>query len=239
MREVDEAVRTDEVTGAFRNYGLPVGIVLVLGLAAFGGWLWWDGQREAALEEQSEIVVLAMDELDAGNLDQADQELATVDGDASPAALASANLFRANIALEQGRLDDAVGLYEQVIASADTPQPMRDAALVRMVYANFDNMPPQDVIDRLGPMAVEGNAWFGGAGELVFHAYLEMENIEQAGALATEMTQSDLVPETLKARIRQLAGRYGFDTIDEAELLLNGEPVEDEDNADDAEGEAE
>ncbi len=222
MREVDEAVRTDEVTNAFRKYGLPVGALLVVGLLAFGGWLWWQGKQEAALEEQSEIVVLAMDEMEANNLDQADQELATVDPDVSPGAYASATLFRAAIALEQGRLDDAVGFYQAVVDTEGAPQPMRDAAQVRLVYANFDNMEPQEVIDRLGPLAVADSPWFGSAGELVFHAYVEMEQLDEAGALAIALAESDEVPESLKARVRQLAGSYGFDTITDVEALMDG-----------------
>ncbi|HSG33936.1 MAG TPA: hypothetical protein VLA37_05325, partial [Sphingomonadaceae bacterium] len=41
MREVDEAVRQDQFAQAARKYGVPVGIVALIGLAAFGGWLWW------------------------------------------------------------------------------------------------------------------------------------------------------------------------------------------------------
>lgn len=227
MREVDEAVRTDEVSGALRKYGLPVGTLLVLALLAFGGWLWWDGRQEAALEEQSEMVVLALDELDAGNLDAADQELALVDGEISPAALASAKLYRALIALEQGRTEDAVAFYDEVANIEGAPQPMRDAAKVRLVYANYDNMQPQEVVDRLSGLAVDGSPWFGSAGEMVFHAYLDMDDTEAAGELAIAMADSTDVPETIKARVRQLAGRYGFDTINDVEEELESMRADD------------
>lgn len=224
MREVDEAVRTDEVTGALRKYGLPVGIGVVLGLAAFAGYLWWDGAREAKLEEQSEILVQALDELEAGNLEQADRELATVDPDASPAAMASAAMLRAAIALQGGRTADAVAFYEQVIANADAPQPMRDAALLRLVTANYDNMEPQQVVDRLSALARPESAWFGSAGELVAHAYLDMGNVQQAGPLLVQVSQDENVPESLRARARQLAGTIGFDAIEDvAELMAEGD----------------
>ncbi len=221
MREVDEAVRTDEVTSAFRQWGKPVGAALVLGLAAFGGYLYWDSRNEAALERQSELLIQAMDELEAGNTEQADQELAAIDGDTSPAVKAAASMLRAAIALEGGRVDDAVAFYEQVVADEDVPQPTRDAALLRLVTANYDNMEPQAVIDRLGPLAVAGNPWFGGAGELVAHAYLELDQPEQAGPLLVAIAKDENVPESLRARSRQLAGRYGFDAIDDVEDLLS------------------
>ena len=222
MREVDEAVRTDEVTGALRKYGLPVGLALALGLVVFAGYLWWDGSKEAALETQSERLVQAMDELEAGNLEQADRELAAIDGDTSPAALASANMLRAAIALEAGRTADAVAFYEQVVANENVPQAMRDASLVRLVTANYDNMQPQAVIDRLAGLAVPESAWFGSAGELVAHAYLDQNKPDQAGPLLVQLARDDNVPESLRARTRQLAGFYGFDAVEDVDTLLEG-----------------
>ncbi len=225
MREVDEAVRTDEVTGALRKYGWPVGILLVLGLLGFGGYLYWDSSKEQALEAQSEALILAMDELEAGNLTAADTELAMIGGDASPGAQASARMTRAGIALMEGRTQDAVSFYEQVIALEGAPKPMRDASLVRLVAANFDNMDPQDVIDRLGPLAVPGNAWFGSAGELVAHAYLDQGKEDLAGPLLVAIAQDEGVPDPLRARTRQLAGAYGFDAIEDVEVTLEGMQV--------------
>jgi hypothetical protein len=225
MREVDEAVRTDEVTNAFRKFGWPVAILLVLGLLGFGGYLYWDASKEQALDVQSEALILAMDELEAGNLTTADEELAMIGTDASPGALASARMTRAAIALEQGRTTDAVAFYEQVVANADVPRPMRDAALVRLVAANFDNMDPQEVIDRLGPLAAPGNAWFGSAGELVAHAYLEQGKDDQAGPLLVAIAQDETVPAALRARTRQLAGAYRFDAIEDVEVTLQSMEV--------------
>ncbi len=220
MREVDEAVRTDEVTGALRKWGLPVGVALALGLASFAGYLWWDGNREEALQRQSELLVQAMDELEAGNLEQADQELASIDGDTSPAALASAQMLRAAIALQQGRTSDAVAFYEQVVANDAAPQPMRDASLLRLVTANYDNMEPQAVVDRLAGLAQPDSAWFGSAGELVAHAYLDQGKTEQAGPLLVAIAQDDKVPESLRARTRQLAGFHGFDAIEDVTSMM-------------------
>lgn len=220
MREVDEAVRTDDVTTAFKRYGLPVGGLLVAGLLAFAAYLYWDNSQETELEQQSEIVIQAMDELEAGNVAIADEELSGVDGDVSPGAWASANMIRAAIALQDERIADAVVFYDQVVRNEAAPQPMRDISQVRLVAANYDNMEPQEVIDRLGPLAVEGNPWFGSAGEMVAHAYLDQDMTEQAGPLLVQIAQSDNVPESLKARVRQLAGRYGFDAIEDVDDTL-------------------
>lgn len=228
MREVDEAVRTDEVTNAARKYGWPVGIGLLLGLAAFGGYLWWDARTEAALERQSEMLVLAMDKLDAGQLDDADAELALIDGDVSPAAFASALMMRAAIAMQEDRFDEAVTFYEQVIANEKAPQPMRDASLVRKVSIRFDQMEPQAIIDELQALARPGTPWFGSAGEMVAHAYLAQDKPELAGPLLVQIAQDETVPDSLRARTRQLAGFYGFDAIEDVGELMDTVAPQDE-----------
>lgn len=229
MREVDEAVRNDEVVNAWKQYGKPLIAGVVLGLAAFGGYLFWQGRQEAAKEAQSEALIQAMDELSAGNFDVADRELAVVgdNADAASGARASALMLRAAIALEQNRVDDAVVLYDRVANDEDTPPPLRDASLVRLVSANYDNMDKQQVIDRLRPLATPGNPWFGSAGELVAHAYLEQNKPDLAGPLLVEIAKDEDVPETIRSRARQLAGRYGFDAIDDVNALLrNAAPAQ-------------
>ncbi|MFC3102243.1 tetratricopeptide repeat protein [Altererythrobacter lauratis] len=231
MREVDEAVRSDEVTNAARKYGWPVGIGLLLGLAAFGGYLWWDARTEAALERQSEMLVLAMDKLEAGQLDDADAELALIDGDVSPAAYASALMMRAAIAMQEERFDDAVTFYEQVIANEKAPQPMRDASLVRKVSIRFDQMQPQAIIDELQALARPGGPWFGSAGEMVAHAYLAQNKPELAGPLLVQIAQDETVPDSLRARTRQLAGFYGFDAIEDVGELMDSVASQDKNAA--------
>lgn len=240
MREVDDAVRSDEALNAWRRYGVPALAGAVLGLAAFGGWLYWQNRQQTASEEQSEALVQALDELQGGNLEQADTELAALgDGEGNSAGVrATANMVRAAIALDQGRTDDAVGFYERVVNDAAAPQTLRDASLVRLVSASYDTMDKQQVIDRLQPLATPGNAWFASAAELVAHAYLDQNKPDQAGPLLVQIAKDEDAPETLRARARQLAGSYGFDAIEDVNELVGEAPAEGAAPADAAPAEA-
>ena len=220
MREVDEAVRTDQVSEAAKKYGIAAGAALVIGLAALGGFLWWQGNSEGSLEEQSETLVGALDEYEAGNFDVADQELAALSEDGSPGNMAAAQMLRAAAALEAGRGDDARALYQRVIDNGDVPQAMRDAAQVRLVSAAYDDMEPAEVIERLGPLANADSDWFGSAGELVAMAYLDSGREEDAGKLLVEIAKDEEVPASLRARTRQLAGVLGYDAIEDVEETL-------------------
>ncbi|WP_338243883.1 tetratricopeptide repeat protein [Aurantiacibacter hainanensis] len=219
MREVDEAVRQDEVGDFAKKYGWPLGIAFVVAMAAFGGFLFWQDSSEGDLEGQSEALVQAIDELEAGNTDIADEELAALAGGEGGAA-AMATLLRAGIAVESGDAAAAAELYQQVAANEDLPSELRDVATIRSVTARFDQMEPQEVIDAVGPLAVPDNPYYGSAGELVAHAYLDMNRTEEAGALLMDLASNEEVPNSIRGRARQLAGLLGFDAIEDVDATL-------------------
>jgi hypothetical protein len=86
-----------------------------------------------------------------------------------------------------------------VAADSSAPQAYRDAATVREVALNFDKLPPQQVIDRLKPLAVPGNPgsaaranWWPGLSQ-AGHADL-------AGPLFAAIAKDKDVPDTIAPR---------------------------------------
>jgi hypothetical protein len=215
LREVDDALRQDELLGVFKSYGQRIGLAVALGLAIFGGVLWWNHYQAGQAGERGEQLTLALDNVDQGKLEPADKQLQTLAESSAEGPKAAAQLMRAAIALKQGKTADAVKLYAAVSADTSAPQPYRDLAAIREIAANFDAMPPQQVIDRLKPLAVPGNPWFGSAGELVGMAYLKQNNTALAGPLFAAIARDKEAPETLRNRVRQLAGLLGVDAIDD------------------------
>ena len=225
MREVDDALREDEMMGVFRSYGVPLLFVVGLGLASFAGYLWWDNDQTAKAEERGEQMIVALDELGTGKIKEADAQLASiVDAAGGPGGSAiAAKLVRAGIALEEGRAKDAVLLYDEVASDENAPQAYRDLAAVRGVAADFDNLAPDAVVSRLKPLAAPGNPWFGVAGELLGVAYLKQEKPELAGPLFAQIARDETLPDSLRGKARQMAGVLGIDAVDD--------PAEDEDAA--------
>lgn len=223
LREVDDALRQDQMEGFFKSYGKPLLAVIVLGLAGFGGWLYWTHHQQTQREEHAEAYVQALDSLKAGNLDDAKAKLAPLAEEGAKGSTVPPKLLMADIALKQGDLAGALKLYDAVSADASAPQPYRDLATVRSVAANFDTMKPQDVVARLKPLAAPGNAWFGVAGELVGMAYLKMGKKDQAGPLFAAIAKDEDVSDAVRSRSRQLAAVLGVDAVEDI-VDEKGEP---------------
>ncbi len=219
-REVDDALRQDEALYALRKWGKPVGAAVVLGLAGLGGWLWYSNHQDTLRGQQGEQLTQALDNFEAKNDKAAQALLDPLAKDGTPGNRAAAQLLLAGKAQDDGKADQAAKGFAAVAADSNAPQAYRDAATVREVAITFDKLPPQQVIDRLKPLAVPGNPWFGSAGELVGLAYLKQGHNDLAGPLFAAIAKDKDVPDTIKRRARQVAGSLGVDAVDDVSAVI-------------------
>lgn len=213
LREVDDAVRASDLTTFWTRYGRWLLGAVVAGLLAFGGWIVYHNQQQAAADVQSEAFVDAIDKLRAGQAKEARAKLATLAKADQPGYRAMAQLVEANLLGEEGDVKKAVALYGKVAADDSLPQTFRDLALIRQVSAEFDSIPPQQVVDRLKPLATAGAPWFGSAGELTALAYVKMGKENLAGPIFAQIAKQEDLPQTLRSRAQQMAGALGVDTV--------------------------
>ena len=213
MREVDDAVRSSDLLSFWKRYGRWLLAALILGLAAFGGWIIYGNQQRAISEKQSEAFISAMDKLQAGNDTAARAELAKLAGAQQPGYRAMAQIVDANLEAEKGDLKKAIAAYAKIAGDTGLPQPFRDLALIRQTTAQFDTLPPQQIIDRLKPLAIPGNPWFGSAGEMTAIAYMKQGKDNQAGPIFAQIAKQKELPQSLRGRATQMAGALGIDAV--------------------------
>lgn len=200
---------------AFQRWGKLLVVAVVVMLAGFAGYLYWQQHGHQAAAERGEQFTVALDDVEAGRLGDGAKKLTALAADSADGTKAAAQLMQAGIAIEQGKPADAVKLFDAVAADAGAPQPYRDLAAIRAVATNFDAMKPEDVVARLKPLAEPGKPWFASAGELVGLAYLKQGRNDLAGPLFAAISRDKEAPETLRARTRQMAGLLGVDAIDD------------------------
>lgn len=224
LREVDEALREEQMVTAFKRFAVPVGVAVAAGLLALAGYLWWDNNQKVEAGQRSERMILALERIGAGSNESGMKDLELLSKDANPGTRAVALMELAGIAAKSGNGPDAIKRFAAIAADASLPQPFRDLATIREVTLRFDKMKPEEVIARLKPLAVPENAWFGSAGELVGMAYLDQGKPQEAGALFAKIGNDKNVPKSLRSRMRQLAGGLGFDAgVDVPELESEGD----------------
>ena len=212
-REVDEELRRDQLKTYWERYGKLAIAGVVLLIALLGGFLWWQNQKAVKAGETGMELLAAFDDVAGGNKAVAATKLDTLSKSGSDGYRAAALLTKADLAIEAGKLDDAAAQMKAIADDSKLDQPYRDLATVRMTALQFDKLQPQAVIDRLKPLAVSGNPWFGSAGEMMAIAYLKLNRPQDAARLYSAMARDKQVPDSIRSRSVQMAGSLGVDAV--------------------------
>ncbi|WBH16327.1 tetratricopeptide repeat protein [Sphingomonas radiodurans] len=213
LREVDEELRKEQAAALWKRWGLIIAIVIVVGLASFGGYLFWQSQQREAAGRDGERFQAAWDDLAAQRIEKASAPLAALAQSKSDGYRAAAMFTQADLLLQKDDLKGAAAKFGAIAADESLGDPFRHLALVRQTTAEFDTLKPDQVVARLRGVAVPENAYFGSAGELVALAYLKQGRRDLAGRLFGQMAQDEKVPPTIRQRAVQMAGVLGVDAV--------------------------
>lgn len=216
LREVDEELRRDQLTGAWQRYGRVAIIALVVAIAAFGAVLLWRSHRQSVSGAKAETLQKVYDGI-AAKTPGADKPLADLASAGEPGYRALARFTQADLLLQKNDLAGAAKMFALIAADSGVGQPFRDLALIRQTSAEFDMLKPGVVVARLRGLARPDNAWFGSAGELVAMAYLRMNRPDLAGPLFAQIARNAEVPGTIRQRAVQMTSMLGIDAVDQVE----------------------
>ena len=208
LREVDENLRRDQMTGLARKWGTAGAMVVGLFLIGLAAFLWWRSHKAEQAGKDGEQFVQVMGAAEVGSATPNDPRLVALANSPREGYRALAKLTQANLTAKD---DPAAGAKAYLAIAGDTamPQAMRDLATVRAVGLQFDSLPPADVVAKLKPLTVATNAWFGSAAELTAMAYLKMNRKDLAGPLFAAIARDGDAPVGLRSRAAGMATALG------------------------------
>lgn len=207
IREVDDAVRRDDVLSFWSRYGRLVAGAVGVALAGYGGWLLWVSHQNSNAERNSEEFAVMLKSASGGKLD--DDNYGKLRKDGTAGYRSEAELVKAALAAGKSDVKASIATYDALRADTSAPGPVRDLALIRRTALDFDNLKPQQVIDALKDLAVPGNPWFGSAGEMTAMSYLRMGKKREAGEMFASINRDATVMSSMRLRAGQMAGMLG------------------------------
>ncbi len=222
LREVDDELRRDELQSFWKRWGRWLVGGIIAALALFAAYLWWENDKVAKAGVDGEQLSQALDTLATADTPEAEAQLKKLTTAKNAGYRAAAKIALAALAAQRGKSDVAAKGFADVASDDSLAQPWRDLALVRQTVTEFDTLTPNVVIERLKPLAVSGNAWFGSAGEMVALSYIKLGQPQLAVKLFNDIAKDESVPETIRSRAVQMAGGLGADT---AQLATNKDLV--------------
>ena len=219
--EVEEELRRERYQSALRKWGPWVAGVAVGIVVGVAGWQYWDWRTTTAAEASADQFIAAARLFDDGDLSGADAGFAEM-AETGPAGYATLSLLRrGEIAVTQGRNEDAARFFEQ--AADRAPEPFtRELARYKAALAGFDTLSYDDLSVRLTPLT-EGDATFGLlARELMAAAAMRDERWDEARDAYRLISISLDVPEATLQRAREALVYINQNAPAAPDLLLEG-----------------
>jgi hypothetical protein len=213
LREVDEELRRERVGSFVTRYGWYILGGALLILAAIGFYIWWQHRQNVQAGELSEKLIQAEEQVAAGNAKAAAPTIDELAASDRVGYRVSGLFLRANAQVATGAVPAAIETLKTIANDTEAPQPHRDAAVIRQTQLEFDNMPPDQLIQRLRPYAQAGNAYHGTAGEMLGVALIRQQKFQEAGRVFEAIAKDRSVPDSIRARAIQMASSLGIDAV--------------------------
>jgi hypothetical protein len=210
MREVDDAVRDDALRNFGSRFGRIIAVVIVAGLLALGGWLFWQSRADAASGARGREFGAVIDQIEQSRPKAAGVAAARFARSDDATYRALALMVQGNAATDART---AAARFGAVANDTAVAQGLRDVALLRQTLVEFDTLTPAAVVARLRGLVAGNGPAFGSAAELTAIAEMKRGNNAAAGQLFRRIAQAEGVADSLKSRAVQMAGMLGVDAV--------------------------
>jgi hypothetical protein len=203
IREIDEEVRRDRLLQLWKHYGnLVIGfaVLVVLAVAAWRGWQWYENRESAKAGAQYEE---ALSLAESGKQAESEKTLAAIAKDA-PAGYRQ--LAKLRLAAETGKTNAAEGVkaYDEIAADSSVDPLFRDLARLRAAYLLVDTATPSEVAARVEPLTGANGPFKNSAKEALALSYFRAGDKAKARALFTEIVTDPQVTSALAGRAQMM-----------------------------------
>ena len=198
FREVDEEVRQEQFKKLWARYGkfvIGLAILVILGVAGVEGWRYWQNKQS---ETAGDAFFSASKLAASGKAADAVKQFGSID----KTGFADLGRMRAAAAVAaEGKIDEAVKLYDAVAADATVDATMRDLARVRAAAALANSASFADIETRLKDFVGPDSPWRHVAREILASVQYRLK--DYAGA--DKQVQAILADPATPAPVRQRA----------------------------------
>lgn len=204
FHEVDEEVRRERLQKFWERYSLYIvalAVLIVVGIGAWRGYVWYVGKQAAAAGTKFEIAVTLAEQ---GKHAEAQAAFAKLAAEAPPGYRMLARL-RAAAALVSKKPEDAAKAYDALAADASLGRTVQDLAAVRAAMLRVDTAPYAEMQQKLAPAAEAGRPFRHQARQLLALSAWRNHDSTNARKYIDMITNDPESPPNLRAFIQILS----------------------------------
>lgn len=115
-----------------------------------------------------------------------------------------AEIQKANVLLERGKVTEALAVLEKVTADEDFNPQMKDVAIIKLASFKLDYAPSDEIKTMLNPFIEQESTWTNIAKEMLAMLAIRDNDFETAKNLYQEISVAQNTSDTLKARAQDM-----------------------------------
>lgn len=204
FREVDEAVRQDQLKKLWDKYGLVLISAAVLIIAAVGGykaWVYWQGEQAKAAGAR---FVGGLTQLEDGKDAQAAEVFKSLAEDGPSGYRVLSRFQLAALHKDGGKPGEALKIYEELASDTSVGLVQRNFAKIQAASLRVDEAAFEEMRERLDALAVTENHWRHSARELLGLSAYRNGQIDVAERYFNVMLSDQQTPANMRERAEMM-----------------------------------
>lgn len=204
FREVDEAIRQEQLKKLWDKYGLIVIAGAVFIIAAVGGykaWVYWQGEQAKAAGSR---FVGGLTQIQDGQQTQAQEVFKSLAED-GPSGYRTLSQFQlAALHVKEGRTDDAVKLYNELASRSGIGDALQSYAKLQIASLRIDQLSFDEMRAELDSLTATDNPWRHSARELLGLSAYKEKNVKVAERYFNIMLSDQQTPGNMRQRAEMM-----------------------------------
>lgn len=209
FREVDEDLRQERYAKLWSRFGkyLIGAVVLVVVVAAIV--IAWQNVTEGRRQAEGESFASALELAREGATEQAATAFNRLAENSGSGYRALARLQAAAALVKAGNTDEAVVVYDRLATDGSVDSILRDLGALLAALHRFDAADNAEMLQRLGPLVLDSNAWRFSAREMQALVMHRSGEVAEAQSLLEALVDDADAPNGIRTRAAELLGVIG------------------------------
>ncbi len=204
FREVDEAVRHDQLKALWDKYGIFVISGAVLIVASVSGYKFWNYWQAEQAAKHGARFVGGITMLEDKKTSEAIEVFKSLSSDAPSGYRILARFQLAAVYAKESRKAEAVKLYEELAANSSINSVQQGFAKIQAATLRVDEAPFDEMLKRLEEIAVTGNPWRHSARELLGLSAYRTSDMTVAERYFNVMLSDQQTPQNMRQRAEMM-----------------------------------
>lgn len=200
FREVDEAIRQDQLSRLWDKYGVWIvtgAVLIIAGVSGYKFWVYWSSEQA---REAGARFVGGITHIEDGKTSEAIDVFKSL-AEQGPSGYRTLSMFQlAALYARDGKRAEAVKIYDELGNRTGIDEVQQNFAKIQAATLRLDDAPFEEMRTRLDKLAVTGNDWRHSARELLGLSAYRSRNFSAAERYFSTILSDQQSPANMRQR---------------------------------------